>query len=154
MAGLSHVRWERLFFETSSSDGRGNGQELTLTGNLLVISFFYLRQTRMEFTKTSRSPRIKRYWGVWNQHYLKQNTNKHSSLVNGFAQGLIYLYQMTFSFWLGGHCRFSPSCSEYALQAFQQKSFFTAMGLILKRMIRCHPWGSFGYDPVPMEKAQ
>ena len=47
-------------------------------------------------------------------------------------------------------CRFYPTCSQYAKEAFEKHGFFRAIGLILKRILRCHPWGGCGYDPVPI----
>lgn len=49
----------------------------------------------------------------------------------------------------GGACRFTPSCSEYTIQALER--FGAAKGLLLgiKRFSRCHPWGRWGFDPVP-----
>ena len=46
-------------------------------------------------------------------------------------------------------CRFEPSCSEYALQALQRHGANKGSRLALKRLCRCHPWGSWGPDPVP-----
>lgn len=46
-------------------------------------------------------------------------------------------------------CRFHPSCSEYAVGALRQYNFFKAVGLIIRRLFRCHPWSVGGYDPVP-----
>jgi uncharacterized protein len=49
-------------------------------------------------------------------------------------------------------CRFIPSCSQYAVEAFQHRG--AAMGSVLsvRRICRCHPWGGHGYDPVPLPK--
>ncbi len=49
-------------------------------------------------------------------------------------------------------CRFTPTCSAYAKEALQKCSFFTAIVLISKRLLKCHPWGESGYDPVPVQK--
>ncbi len=48
-----------------------------------------------------------------------------------------------------GRCRFSPSCSEYALLALQKHGAIIGTWLSLKRILRCHPWGDCGHDPVP-----
>ena len=63
--------------------------------------------------------------------------------------GLVRIYQWTLSPWLGSPCRFQPSCSAYAIEAI--RSFGPARGIWLasRRILRCHPWGSSGYDPVP-----
>ena len=47
------------------------------------------------------------------------------------------------------HCRFSPSCSEYALEAVRLHGVLAVTWLALKRIGRCHPWGGCGWDPVP-----
>ncbi|MEY4332873.1 MAG: hypothetical protein RLZZ196_1611 [Bacteroidota bacterium] len=62
---------------------------------------------------------------------------------------LIRLYQGLISPFLPNSCRFNPTCSEYARQAFQKYSIFKAFKLSLKRISRCHPWGGFGEDPLP-----
>ena len=46
-------------------------------------------------------------------------------------------------------CRFYPSCSAYAGEAFRKKSFFSAAMLVSRRILRCHPFSSGGFDPVP-----
>jgi len=65
--------------------------------------------------------------------------------------GLVRLYQLGISSWLGPRCRFEPTCSHYAIAAIRR--FGPARGglLALKRLLRCHPWGTPGYDPVPEE---
>ena len=47
-------------------------------------------------------------------------------------------------------CRFTPSCSRYALEAFQNRGFFMGAFLSFRRILRCNPFGGQGYDPVPM----
>ena len=49
-------------------------------------------------------------------------------------------------------CRFRPTCSQYAKEALQKYSFFYAILLISKRLLKCQPWGGSGYDPVPEPK--
>lgn len=61
----------------------------------------------------------------------------------------IGLYRCHLSGFLGGSCRFVPSCSCYAEKALQKHPFVRACGLIFKRLLRCHPFQkSYGYDPV------
>lgn len=77
---------------------------------------------------------------------------------NSFAKGLILFYQATFSYFLGGNCRYYPSCSHYAHEAFSKYRFFSAAVIVLRRLLSCHPFSkrSF-YDPVPLnsrEKSQ
>lgn len=49
-----------------------------------------------------------------------------------------------------GRCRFFPSCFDYSKEALMQKNICGAFYLIVKRLLRCHPWGKYGYDPVPL----
>jgi len=46
-------------------------------------------------------------------------------------------------------CRYAPSCSAYAIEALERHGAFRGGWLTLKRLLRCHPWGGSGYDPVP-----
>ncbi|MES2880930.1 MAG: membrane protein insertion efficiency factor YidD [Bacteroidota bacterium] len=62
---------------------------------------------------------------------------------------LIRLYQLIISPWLGPQCRFTPTCSQYALEAFQKHGLFRGFWLGIKRIGKCHPWGGSGHDPVP-----
>lgn len=62
---------------------------------------------------------------------------------------LIKLYQWIISPWLGAKCRFTPSCSNYSLEAFRKYGVFKGFWLTVNRIRRCHPWGGHGYDPVP-----
>lgn len=65
------------------------------------------------------------------------------------ARVLIRGYQLGISPLLGPRCRFSPSCSTYALGCYDRHGFWRATGLMLSRLGRCHPWHAGGYDPVP-----
>ncbi|MCB0364229.1 MAG: membrane protein insertion efficiency factor YidD [Bdellovibrionales bacterium] len=58
-------------------------------------------------------------------------------------------YRVYLSSWLGGNCRFYPSCSEYAVEALNTQSPGRACRLIFHRLCKCHPFGESGYDPVP-----
>lgn len=62
---------------------------------------------------------------------------------------LIRLYQWMISPLLGPRCRFTPTCSQYGLEAFQKHGPFKGLWLTVRRIARCHPWGGSGYDPVP-----
>ncbi len=61
-------------------------------------------------------------------------------------------YKAAISPYLGNNCRFTPTCSEYAMQAVQTHGAIKGMGLALKRLSRCRPLGGSGYDPVPPKK--
>lgn len=61
----------------------------------------------------------------------------------------IRLYQAAISPFLGGHCRFYPSCSNYALAVYRSRDPLRASWLTLRRIGRCHPFGGAGYDPPP-----
>ena len=60
----------------------------------------------------------------------------------------ITIYRFLFARFFYGNCRFIPSCSEYAMEAFRKFSFFKAFKMSFSRILRCHPYGSFGYDPI------
>ena len=63
--------------------------------------------------------------------------------------GLIRVYQFTLSPFLGGSCRFLPTCSAYAIEAIGTHGAWRGSGLALRRIGRCHPLGKSGFDPVP-----
>ena len=69
--------------------------------------------------------------------------------VRALLLGLIRLYQLTLSPWLGRQCRYEPTCSNYAAEALERHGVRRGVWLAAKRLGRCHPWGRSGYDPVP-----
>ncbi len=62
---------------------------------------------------------------------------------------LINLYQYLLSPWVGSHCRFYPTCSEYAKSAIETRGVLRGSWLAGRRLLRCHPWHPGGTDPVP-----
>lgn len=62
---------------------------------------------------------------------------------------LIKIYQWILSPLIGPSCRFTPTCSNYALEAFRKYGVLKGFWLTVKRISRCHPWGGHGEDPVP-----
>ncbi len=65
------------------------------------------------------------------------------------ARGLIRLYRYTLSSLMGRHCRYLPTCSEYTEEAIARHGLWAGGWLGLSRILRCHPWGPSGFDPVP-----
>lgn len=63
--------------------------------------------------------------------------------------GLVRAYQWAVSPWLGPRCRFEPSCSQYMIEAIERHGALRGGWLGIRRILRCHPWGGTGYDPVP-----
>ena len=69
-----------------------------------------------------------------------------------FNRSIIILtkfYQYFISPLIGPTCRFHPTCSNYVIEAYQKHSFYRATILSIKRILKCHPWGPCGHDPVP-----
>lgn len=62
---------------------------------------------------------------------------------------LIKFYQVCISPLKPATCRFTPTCSQYAIEAFRKHGVFKGFYLAARRILRCHPWGGHGYDPVP-----
>lgn len=74
------------------------------------------------------------------------------ALLSKILIGLVRLYQMTLSPWLGRNCRYTPSCSQYMIGAIQIHGPFRGVWLGVRRLLRCNPFGGWGYDPVPPKK--
>jgi putative membrane protein insertion efficiency factor len=79
----------------------------------------------------------------------------HSSWVVGLLTLAVRAYQLTLSpaqtflFGATGGCRYTPTCSAYAVAAWQEHGAFAGTVLAARRVCRCHPWGGCGHDPVP-----
>jgi putative membrane protein insertion efficiency factor len=65
---------------------------------------------------------------------------------------LILAYRVTLSPFLGRQCRFHPTCSLYALDAYRRFGARWGTWLTARRLLRCHPFGGRGYDPVPVDR--
>lgn len=61
----------------------------------------------------------------------------------------IRFYQIAISPLLPDSCRFTPTCSQYAIEALRKHGPIKGLYLAIRRILRCHPWGGSGYDPVP-----
>lgn len=72
-----------------------------------------------------------------------------NTIVGGFFIVLIKLYQFLLSPILGAQCRYTPTCSQYGIEAIKKHGAFKGGWLTLKRIARCNPWGGHGHDPVP-----
>lgn len=71
------------------------------------------------------------------------------SAIGAVFIGLIKLYQYLLSPILGASCRYTPTCSQYGIEAVKKYGAFKGGWLTLKRIVRCNPWGGHGHDPVP-----
>lgn len=69
--------------------------------------------------------------------------------VNAMLMGLVKAYRLFLSPWLGSACRFTPTCSQYALMALEQHGPVAGTYLASRRLLRCHPLCDGGHDPVP-----
>lgn len=69
--------------------------------------------------------------------------------MSRLLQFLIRAYQVLLSPFLGDHCRFTPSCSQYAMEAIDKHGALKGSWLAIRRILRCHPFCDGGYDPVP-----
>ena len=61
---------------------------------------------------------------------------------------LVILYRATLGQFMGGHCRFQPTCSQYAIDAINKYGAIRGSFRAIKRIVRCHPFGGEGYDPA------
>jgi len=69
--------------------------------------------------------------------------------IGGVFLLLVRAYQLLLSPMLGASCRYTPTCSQYAIEAIRKYGPFKGGWLAIKRIARCHPWGGHGHDPVP-----
>lgn len=80
---------------------------------------------------------------------------QHGSVRSGktpgqyLALGLVRLYQLTLSAFIGRQCRYLPTCSDYAAQGIERFGVWPGFWMGLARIGRCHPYGGDGFDPIP-----
>ena len=70
------------------------------------------------------------------------------SLAARLLVAIVRLYQASLGPFMGGHCRFSPTCSQYAIDALTAHGALRGSWMTVRRISRCHPFGGGGYDPV------
>jgi len=87
------------------------------------------------------------------QNQLQKNNYRTLSPMMKFLTTLfllpVYFYRYCISPLTPASCRYSPTCSEYAVLAIKKYGPFKGSYLTVKRILRCHPWGGYGFDPVP-----
>jgi putative membrane protein insertion efficiency factor len=83
---------------------------------------------------------------------LLQHLKNVGKVFSYMAIGLVKFYQIVISPYLAPSCRYTPTCSQYAIESYKTHNVFFATFLVIKRILRCSPLGSYGYDPVPVKK--
>lgn len=78
----------------------------------------------------------------------------YRTIIRHIALIPVYLYRTCISPMLPPACRYTPTCSQYAVEAVMTHGIFTGGWLAIKRICRCHPWGGSGYDPVPPRRTK
>lgn len=81
-------------------------------------------------------------WGIWLIRSI-------ASALTALMILMIRIYQRCISPMLGQNCRFVPTCSQYAVEALRRHGPLKGGWLTVRRILRCHPWGGSGFDPVP-----
>ena len=78
------------------------------------------------------------------------------TLLHGLRKLVVWLLLLPIYFYKGAispltppSCRFTPSCSTYAIEAIRRHGPLRGLYLAIRRILRCHPWGGSGYDPIP-----
>ena len=83
------------------------------------------------------------------KHILKTAYYYFKKGISAVLIALIKVYQWTLSPFIGRSCRYTPTCSNYGIEAIEKHGPFKGSWLTLKRVLSCNPWGGSGYDPVP-----
>ena len=74
-------------------------------------------------------------------------------MASRLALGLLYVYKMAVSPYMQGQCVYQPTCSEYTADAIRTRGAMRGTWLGLRRLMRCHPWSTGGYDPAPDKRS-
>ena len=77
------------------------------------------------------------------------NTRRVPSIAASVLLFFVRTYQYLLSPYFGSQCRFTPSCSHYAVEALTKYGALKGARLTVRRLLRCHPWHPGGFDPVP-----
>jgi uncharacterized protein len=80
--------------------------------------------------------------------------NLVNKILGGVVIFIVKTYQFVISPLLGPTCRHSPTCSSYMIEAINEWGVFKGVWLGIKRVGKCHPWGTSGYDPVPKKESE
>ncbi len=78
-----------------------------------------------------------------------ENKKRDEDMGKKIFLWLIRFYQVGISPLIGPHCRFTPTCSQYAYIAISRYGIFKGTYLAVRRLLKCHPFHEGGYDPVP-----
>ena len=78
--------------------------------------------------------------------------NRISAIFISLLIFIIRLYQQLISPYIGLNCRYLPSCSQYSIEALKTHGLFNGFYMSINRILRCHPWGNSGHDPIPNKK--
>lgn len=81
---------------------------------------------------------------------IRNLTTGMSAVATAVLLGLLRLYRLGVSPWFGAHCRFTPTCSAYAMEAVARFGPLTGIRMTVRRLLRCHPFHAGGADPVPL----
>ena len=84
----------------------------------------------------------------------KELSSAIAGVVSTVLCGMIRLYQLTLSPYIGGQCRFYPTCSHYTMEAIKTHGPVRGLGLGMRRLSKCHPYNQGGVDPVPDRHCQ